>query len=62
MPLPSNMTPTATTSYADGHDPRPGRTGAGFCVDVNAITRAGNSFTGDLTIPILFVEDIRARP
>ncbi len=35
---------------------------AGFCVDVNAITRAGNSFTGDLTIPVLFVEDIKLRP
>jgi hypothetical protein len=30
---------------------------AGFCVDVNAISRANNSFTGDLTIPVLFVED-----
>ena len=40
----------------------PAAQAAGFCVDVNAITRAGDSFTGDLTIPILFVEDIRARP
>ena len=29
----------------------------GFCVDVNAITRTGNKFTGDLQLPILFVED-----
>ncbi len=34
----------------------------GFCVDVNAITRAGNSFAGDLTIPVLFVEDLKLRP
>ncbi len=35
---------------------------AGFCIDVNAITRVGNEFGGDLIIPILFVEDIKARP
>ncbi len=35
---------------------------AGFCVDVNAITRAGNRFTGALTMPVLFVEDPRLRP
>ena len=35
---------------------------AGFCVDVNAITRSGDSFTGDLTMPVLFVEDFRLRP
>ena len=35
---------------------------AGFCVDVNAITRAGNVFTGALTIPVLFVEDLKLRP
>lgn len=29
----------------------------GFCVDVNAITRTGNSFGGDLNLPVLFVED-----
>ncbi len=34
----------------------------GFCVDVNAITRANNSFGGDLTIPVLFVEDLKLRP
>ena len=34
----------------------------GFCVDVNAIARAGNSFTGDLSLPVLFVEDPRLRP
>ena len=35
---------------------------AGFCVDVNAITRTNNLFTGDLNIPVLFVEDFRLRP
>jgi hypothetical protein len=35
---------------------------AGFCVDVYAITRAGASFTGALTIPVLFVEDPKLRP
>ena len=35
---------------------------AGFCIDVNAITRAGNSFTGALSMPLLFVEDPRLRP
>jgi len=34
---------------------------AGFCVDVNAITRSGNSFTGDLIRPVLFVEDPKMR-
>jgi len=32
---------------------------AGFCVDVNAISRAGKSWTGKLRIPVLFVEDPR---
>jgi hypothetical protein len=34
----------------------------GFCVDVNAITRAGNLFSGDIRIPVLFVEDLKLRP
>jgi hypothetical protein len=34
----------------------------GFCVDVNAITRTGNVFSGDLRIPVLFVEDLKLRP
>jgi hypothetical protein len=34
----------------------------GFCLDVNAITRAGNRFTGDLRLPVLFVEDFKMRP
>jgi hypothetical protein len=34
---------------------------AGFCVDVNAITRTGNVFTGDLVRPVLFIEDPRMR-
>ncbi len=33
----------------------------GFCVDVYAISRADDSFTGDLTIPVLFVEDPKLR-
>jgi hypothetical protein len=33
----------------------------GFCVDVNAITRAGNRFSGDLVRPVLFVEDPKMR-
>lgn len=36
-------------------------TGAQFCVDVNAITRAENSFTGDLSIPVLFFDDPKMR-
>jgi len=32
-----------------------------FCVDVNAISRARNAFTGDLTLPVLFSEDITVR-
>ncbi len=35
---------------------------AGFCVDVNAITRVGNAFGGNLSIPVLFVEDPKLRP
>jgi hypothetical protein len=35
---------------------------AGFCVDVNAITRDGNTFSGALTLPLLFVEDLKMRP
>jgi hypothetical protein len=33
----------------------------GYCIDVNAITRSGDSFTGDLTQPVLFIEDPRMR-
>ncbi len=35
---------------------------AGYCVDVYAISRVGNTFTGALTLPILFVEDPKMRP
>jgi hypothetical protein len=35
--------------------------GKGFCVDVYGISRAGDSFGGDLTIPVLFVEDPKLR-
>jgi hypothetical protein len=35
----------------------------GFCVDVYAISRSNDdSFTGDLTLPVLFVEDPKLRP
>jgi hypothetical protein len=34
----------------------------GFCVDVNAITRTANLFSGDLRVPVLFVEDLKMRP
>ena len=46
----SNGTTTLTMLTYDAQQ-------AGFCVDVNRISRANNSFTGDLTIPVLFVED-----
>ena len=39
----------------------PAAVAAGFCIDVYAISRAGNSFYGDLTRPVLFVEDPRLR-
>jgi hypothetical protein len=39
----------------------PAAKATGYCVDVNAITRTGNAFGGDLVRPILFVEDPRMR-
>jgi hypothetical protein len=39
----------------------PAAIAAGFCVDVYSISRAGDSFGGDLTIPVLFVEDPKLR-
>lgn len=33
----------------------------GYCIDVNAITRSGNAFTGDLTRPVLLIEDPHMR-
>ncbi len=39
----------------------PAAVAAGFCVDVYAISRYCNSFYGDLTRPVLFVEDPRLR-
>jgi hypothetical protein len=39
----------------------PAAVAAGFCVDVNAITRVGDCFTGDLLRPVLFVEDPKMR-
>jgi len=46
----------------DGPDHGPDAQAAGFCVDVNAITRTGDLFGGDLRIPVLFVEDLKLRP
>ncbi len=34
----------------------------GFCVDVNATTRTGNAFSGNLNQTVLFVEDPKMRP
>ncbi|HTY72550.1 MAG TPA: hypothetical protein VMI11_09020 [Actinomycetes bacterium] len=34
---------------------------AGYCVDVYAMSRTDNSFTGDLTMTLLFVEDPKLR-
>ncbi len=64
VPLPeSNSDPNkAALLELTGKITDPAAQAAGFCVDVNAITRANNSFAGDLTIPVLFVEDIKLRP
>ena len=40
-----------------GQITNPAAVTAGYCVDVYAINRAGNTFGGDLTLPLLFVED-----
>lgn len=44
-----------------GQITNPAAVAAGFCVDVNAITRVGDTFTGDLLRPVLFVEDVKMR-
>ena len=44
-----------------GQITNPAAVAAGFCVNVNAITRVGNVFTGDLLRPVLFVEDPKMR-
>ena len=55
-PLVDNPADVVTGRITD-----PAAQAAGFCVDVYAIGRADNSFTGDLTIPVLFVEDPKLR-
>jgi hypothetical protein len=64
VPLPeSNYDPEKSTLlHTTGQIIDPAAQALGFCVDVNAITRTDNSFTGDLRIPVLFVEDLKLRP
>lgn len=51
----SDLTTTGVISY-------PAAVALGFCVDVNATTRTGNAFTGNLNQTVLFVEDPKMRP
>jgi hypothetical protein len=64
VPLPtSNSDPNRSTLlHLTGQMTNPAAQTAGFCADVNAITRTGNLFGGDLRIPVLFVEDFKMRP
>jgi hypothetical protein len=64
VPLPtSNSDPNRSTLlHLTGQITNPIAQTAGFCADVNAITRTGNLFSGDLRIPVLFVEDFKMRP
>ena len=64
VPLPaSNSDPNRSTLlHLTGQITNPDAQTAGFCADVNAITRTGNLFSGDLRIPVLFVEDFKMRP
>jgi hypothetical protein len=64
VPLPtSNYDPSRyALLHQTGQITDPTAKALGFCVDVNAITRAGNLFSGDLHIPVLFVEDLKLRP
>lgn len=65
VPLPTYST-SATDRYTllhqTGQIVNPAAQQAGFCIDVNAITRVGNVFSGALTLPVLFVEDPKMRP
>lgn len=61
VPLPASYADLSSLTTT-GQIVNPAAQQAGFCVDVNAITRADNSFTGALTIPVLFVEDPKMRP
>ena len=58
---PCNPIVTNPANVVTGKITDPDAQAAGFCVDVYAISRAGNSFGGDLTIPVLFVEDPKLR-
>jgi hypothetical protein len=65
VPLPTKKTKSSDRYmllHKTGRIVDPGAVAAGFCVDVNAITRAGGVFEGELRMPILFVEDPRIRP
>jgi hypothetical protein len=64
VPLPiSNSDPNRSALlHLTGQITNPVAQALGFCADVNAITRTGNLFSGDLRIPVLFVEDFKMRP
>jgi hypothetical protein len=64
VPLPmSNSDPNRSALlHLTGQITDPIAQALGFCVDVNAITRTGDVFAGDLRIPVLFVEDLKMRP
>jgi hypothetical protein len=62
VPLPTSDSDPGALLTQVGQIVDPAARSLGFCVDVNAITRAGNSFTGALSMPVLFVEDPRLRP
>jgi hypothetical protein len=64
VPLPtSNSDPHRyTLLHQTGQIVDPTAQALGFCADVNAITRTGNVFSGDLRVPVLFVEDLKLRP
>lgn len=58
---PCNPIVTDPDDVVTGRITDPAAQTAGFCIDVYAISRADNSFGGDLTIPVLFVEDPKLR-
>lgn len=64
VPLPASNSDTDRSAllHLTGQITDPIAQSVGFCVDVNAITRTGNLFSGDLRIPVLFVEDLKMRP
>jgi hypothetical protein len=58
---PCNPIVTDPDDVVTGKITDPAAQAAGFCIDVYAISRADNSFGGDLTVPVLFVEDPKLR-